>query len=157
MDQGFYKWTIRRKGKLEDIIVKEADVEEFASFDTSHVYKLSKATSVLTCHGAADFIVPVHDAAMYSNIIPTHTLKLFPTADHNFKGCYQELVDTILRYFKVQENEAVRAWRFGQTKSLTIPRWIDVEGVMNFRDIGGWDVKGGNGYIRERMVFRCGQ
>jgi hypothetical protein len=28
---------------------------------------------------------------------------------------------------------------------------------MNFRDIGGWDIKGGNGYIRERMVFRCGQ
>jgi len=155
-EQGYYKWSIRRRGKYEDIIVSEADVEEFANFDTSHVYKLSKATSVLTCHGVVDNIVPVHDAAMYSNIIPTHTLKLFPKADHNFTGCYQELVETILRYFKWHENEAARAWNLGQTKSLHIPRWIDVDGVMNFRDIGGWDVKGGNGYIRERMVFRCG-
>ncbi|CAO3689494.1 unnamed protein product [Umbelopsis ramanniana] len=155
-EKGFYKWTIRRRGAFEDIIVKEADVQEFIDFDSSHVNKLSKATSVLTCHGVADNIVPVHDAAIYSNIIPTHTLKLFPKADHNFKGCYQELVDTILRYFKVHENEAARAWSLGLTKSLTIPRWIDVEGVMNFRDIGGWDVKGGSGYIRERMVFRCG-
>ncbi|CAO3674778.1 unnamed protein product [Umbelopsis vinacea] len=155
-EKGYYTWSIRRRGKTEDIRVTDADVKQFASFDTSQVYKLSKATSVLTCHGVADNIVPVHDAAMYSNIIPTHTLKLFPDADHNFKGCYEELVETVLRYFKAHENEAARAWSLGQTKSLHIPRWIDVDGVMNFRDIGGWDIKGGNGYIRERMVFRCG-
>ncbi|KAI8974714.1 tyrosine phosphatase family-domain-containing protein [Pilobolus umbonatus] len=44
----------------------------------------------------------------------------------------------------------------GQHVSLCIPRWIDVEGVKNFRDIGGWPVKDGSGYIRERIVFRCG-
>ncbi|EIE79358.1 hypothetical protein RO3G_04063 [Rhizopus delemar RA 99-880] len=44
----------------------------------------------------------------------------------------------------------------GQHNSLVIPRWIDVEGVKNFRDIGGWPIKDGNGYIRERIVFRCG-
>ncbi|KAI8391054.1 tyrosine phosphatase family-domain-containing protein [Radiomyces spectabilis] len=44
----------------------------------------------------------------------------------------------------------------GQHVGLCIPRWIDVEGVKNFRDIGGWPVKDGSGYIRERVVFRCG-
>ncbi|ORX61357.1 hypothetical protein DM01DRAFT_1361255 [Hesseltinella vesiculosa] len=43
-----------------------------------------------------------------------------------------------------------------QHASVTIPRWIDVEGIKNFRDIGGWPVKDGSGYIRERVVFRCG-
>ncbi|KAI7902353.1 tyrosine phosphatase family-domain-containing protein [Cokeromyces recurvatus] len=44
----------------------------------------------------------------------------------------------------------------GQHVSVCIPRWIDVPGVKNFRDIGGWPVKDGNGYIKERIVFRCG-
>ncbi|RCH91440.1 hypothetical protein CU098_003812, partial [Rhizopus stolonifer] len=44
----------------------------------------------------------------------------------------------------------------GQGASLVIPRWIDVEGVRNFRDIGGWPLKDGSGYIRERTVFRSG-
>ncbi|KAI9302522.1 tyrosine phosphatase family-domain-containing protein [Cunninghamella echinulata] len=44
----------------------------------------------------------------------------------------------------------------GQHVSLCIPRWIDVKGVKNFRDIGGWPTKDGSGYIRERTVFRCG-
>ncbi|KAI8344805.1 tyrosine phosphatase family-domain-containing protein [Chlamydoabsidia padenii] len=44
----------------------------------------------------------------------------------------------------------------GQHVSVCIPRWIDVKGVKNFRDIGGWPLKDGSGYIRERIVFRCG-
>ncbi|ORY96867.1 tyrosine phosphatase family-domain-containing protein [Syncephalastrum racemosum] len=44
----------------------------------------------------------------------------------------------------------------GQHVSMVTPRWIDVEGVKNFRDIGGWPLRDGSGYIRERTVFRCG-
>ncbi|ORZ13070.1 tyrosine phosphatase family-domain-containing protein [Absidia repens] len=44
----------------------------------------------------------------------------------------------------------------GQHVSICIPRWIDVNGIKNFRDIGGWPLKDGSGYIRERIVFRCG-
>ncbi|KAI7869863.1 protein-tyrosine phosphatase-like protein [Spinellus fusiger] len=44
----------------------------------------------------------------------------------------------------------------GHPSGVTIPRWIDIEGVKNFRDLGGWPLKDGSGYIRERIVFRCG-
>ncbi|KAI8142398.1 tyrosine phosphatase family-domain-containing protein [Fennellomyces sp. T-0311] len=44
----------------------------------------------------------------------------------------------------------------GQSTGMVVPRWIDVQGVKNFRDIGGWPVRDGRGYIRERFVFRCG-
>ncbi|ORZ25512.1 Tyrosine/serine-protein phosphatase IphP-type [Absidia repens] len=39
---------------------------------------------------------------------------------------------------------------------VIVPRWIDVQGVKNFRDLGGWLVKDGTGYVRERTIFRCG-
>ncbi|KAI9317668.1 protein-tyrosine phosphatase-like protein [Dichotomocladium elegans] len=94
---------------------------------------------------------------MFANAVPNHTLRLFPDANHNFTGRYEELVQAILAYFEKHENDSFeKARRMGQTTAVVTPRWIDVEGVKNFRDIGGWPVRDGTGYIRERLVFRCG-
>jgi hypothetical protein len=103
-------------------------------------------------------LVPPYNGALFANQIPTHTLKLVPGADHNFTGKSEELVEIILNYFEQHEKDAfVKAMTMGQHVSVCIPRWIDVNGVKNFRDIGGWPLKDGSGYIRERIVFRCGQ
>lgn len=83
---------------------------------------------------------------------------MIPEANHNFIGKSEELMKAILDYFEEHEKNAyIKAANMGQYVSLCIPRWIDVKGVKNFRDIGGWPIKDGSGYIRERMVFRCGQ
>lgn len=95
---------------------------------------------------------------MFANKIPSHTLALIPEADHNFKGHFEQLTDTILAFFDKHESDShARALAMGQNTSLVMPRWIDIEGVNNFRDIGGWPLKDGSGYIRERIVFRSGQ
>lgn len=112
---------------------------------------------------------------MFANAIPNHTLRLIPDADHNFKGKYEEVVNVILEYFELHEKDAFekgntnvdasqphisKKWsakNMGQHVSLCMPRWIDVEGVKNFRDLGGWPLRDGSGYIRERFIFRCGQ
>lgn len=103
-------------------------------------------------------MVPAYHAANYSNKIPNHTLTLIPNADHEFTEQQPILVQSILDHFEKHERDAYqKALLMGQHVSLVIPRWIDVEGVKNFRDIGGWPLKDGTGYIRERTVFRCGQ
>lgn len=43
---------------------------------------------------------------MFSNIVPNHTLKLFPGANHNFIGKYEEVVQAILEYFEEHEKNA---------------------------------------------------
>lgn len=43
---------------------------------------------------------------MFSNIVPNHTLKLFPGANHNFIGKYEEIVQAILEYFEEHEKNA---------------------------------------------------
>lgn len=95
---------------------------------------------------------------MYANTISNHTLKLLPEADHEFTNQHGVLVDTIISYFERHANDAYqKALNMGQHMSVIIPRWIDIPGVKNFRDIGGWPLSDGSGYIRERIVFRCGQ
>ncbi len=103
-------------------------------------------------------VVPAYHAAMYSNKISNHTLRLLPDADHAFTNKHDELINDIIKYFDKHANDAYqKALAMGQHVSVTIPRWIDIPGVKNFRDIGGWPIKDGSGYIRERIVFRCGQ
>lgn len=95
---------------------------------------------------------------MFANKISNHTLMLLPNTDHQFMSHHDDLIDIILKYFDKHEKDAYRkAVAMGQHVSVVIPRWIDVEGVMNFRDVGGWPIKDGSGYIRERIIFRCGQ
>lgn len=95
---------------------------------------------------------------MFANKIPNHTLVLIPEADHNFRGKYEEVSDVVVNFFKRHEEDQYRkALSMGQHTSLIIPRWVDIDGVRNFRDIGGWPLKDGSGYTRERIVFRSGQ
>lgn len=93
---------------------------------------------------------------MFANKIPNHTLSLIPEADHNFKGHFHQVTDAIIQFLDKLDHYQ-RAKLIGQHVGLVIPRWIDIEGVRNFRDIGAWPLKDGSGYIRERIVFRSGQ
>ncbi|RCI06750.1 hypothetical protein CU098_013880, partial [Rhizopus stolonifer] len=150
-------WRVYQKGELNSIKVTSEELESYTSWDNSHVLNMPKITCVLTIHGINDKVVPAYHAAMFANKIPNHTLMMLPDVDHEFSGHYQTLVDTITKYFRKHEQDAYRkAQSMGQHVGLVIPRWIDVEGVKNFRDIGGWPLKDGSGYIRERIVFRCG-
>ncbi|KAJ8658268.1 hypothetical protein O0I10_005951 [Lichtheimia ornata] len=155
--KGYFEWKARRRDQYITLKMTREDVEKFTNWDNSHVARMPRATCMFTCHGLDDDVVPVYNAAMFSNIVPNHTLKLFPGANHNFIGKYEEVVQAILEYFEEHEKNAFeKARRMGQSTGLVMPRWIDVEGVKNFRDIGGWPVSDGKGYIRERFVFRCG-
>ena len=50
--------------------------------------------------------MPVYNAAMFSNLIANHTLKLIPGANHNYIGQYEEIVDAVLEYFAEHEKNA---------------------------------------------------
>lgn len=102
--------------------------------------------------------MPLYSAAMYANKVPNHTLFLMPGADHNYTGKINEVTKVVLEFFERHErNNYQRALSMGLNSGVVIPRWVDIDGVRNFRDIGGWPTKDRNGYIRERVVFRSGQ
>ncbi|KAG2209793.1 hypothetical protein INT47_001941 [Mucor saturninus] len=154
---GYFDWRVKQRDRIATIKVTQKEVDKFINWSNEHVSRMPMSTCVLTCHGLNDTIVPPYNAAMFANKIPNHTLALIPEADHNFKGHFEQLTDTILAFFDKHESDShARALAMGQNTSLVMPRWIDIEGVNNFRDIGGWPLKDGSGYIRERIVFRSG-
>ncbi|GAA5813559.1 hypothetical protein MFLAVUS_007041 [Mucor flavus] len=154
---GYFDWRVKQRDRIVSVKVTQKDVDKFIHWSNEHVSRMPMSTCVLTCHGLKDTIVPPYNAAMFANKIPNHTLVLIPEADHNFRGKYEEVSNVVVNFFKRHEEDQYRkALSMGQHTSLIIPRWVDIDGVRNFRDIGGWPLKDGSGYTRERIVFRSG-
>ncbi|CAG8465448.1 5073_t:CDS:10 [Funneliformis caledonium] len=127
-------------------------------FDNSFVSNMPETTTVLTCHGIADEVIPVKDAADYANLIPNHIIKLIPRADHNYSNQHETLIKTINKYF----SDDFQYMKFNDKYLYRIPRYIFIGGVKNFRDLGGYECNLGEQnnriqqFVRERFVFRCG-
>ncbi|KAI8987640.1 protein-tyrosine phosphatase-like protein [Mycotypha africana] len=151
------EWKVYREGELMTYNISSEELELYQSWDNSHVIRMPLTTCVHTIHGIKDTAVSASHAADYANSISNHTLTLIPDADHEFTGQQNALITTIVEHFEQHERDAYqKALSMRQHVSVCIPRWIDIPGVKNFRDIGGWPLKDGSGYIRERIVFRCG-
>lgn len=107
--------------------------------------------------------MPVTDATHWANILQgRHTLHLIPRADHNF---FVPATATTPRENKnPQVAQIMASWlgtegerdRFTQRAEMIgqVKRWKDVEGVSNFRDLGGWQTKHAK-YIRPDRIYRC--
>ncbi|CAO3645764.1 unnamed protein product [Cunninghamella blakesleeana] len=153
--QGYFDWAVKQRDRICTIQVTRKDVDKFCAWDNSHVKYMPLSTCVLTVHGSNDNIVPVYNAAFYANAIPNHTLELIHGADHNFKGHFEEIVKAIIDHLMKHEKDSYeKATSMHHPYSVTLPRWIDVPNVQNFRDLGGYPTKDGLGYIRERTIFR---
>lgn len=137
--------------------------------------QLPPSCSVLTIFGTADHvprliphsltlqIVPITDATHWANILQgRHTLNLVPLADHNFfipatsttprqnrNPQVADLIATWLGPDGERDRFATRAASIG-----SIPRWKDVDGVSNFRDLGGWQTRTAD-YVKPHRIFRC--
>ena len=104
-------------------------------------------------------MVPVEDAAFYANLISNHTLELIPGANHNYDNKHKELIEVINQYFSTDFQSMEFLERYLHISG--IPRHIFVDGVSNFRDLGGFECNlrklenGKQDYIRERFIFRC--
>ncbi|RIA93218.1 tyrosine phosphatase family-domain-containing protein [Glomus cerebriforme] len=160
-EQGYFYWEYKIRDEIARMKVTKEDLDNFINYDMSFVRTMPETTSVLTCHGIADEVVPVKDAAFYANLIPNHTLKLIPGANHNYNRKHKELIEIINKYFS---NE-FQSMKFNE-KYLYIngvPRYILIDGVKNFRDLGGYQCNLGKReenkiqkFIRERFIFRGG-
>jgi hypothetical protein len=105
----------------------------------------------------------VTDATHWANILQgRHTLHLIPNADHNFfipatatsprqnmNHQVAKLISAWLGTEGEQDRFAKRAEMIGHIK-----RWKNIEGVSNFRDLGGWQTNSSDYVIPDR-IYRC--
>lgn len=185
--------TALRHGKMQSVKVTRAELVSLATPDMSQVRKLSPVWSVLSVYGLEDHIIPREDCSYFANVLNrgpyTHHLELIDGADHNFYGRatqddddqddvnplglplnkkklinYNYLVSAIITKYLRYDQELIRFAAY--TKYIgAIPRVKSVEGISNFRDIGGWrintptfklDLNPDTSYfVRAGFIYRC--
>ncbi|KAH8104526.1 Alpha/Beta hydrolase protein [Cristinia sonorae] len=119
--QGYYivKAVVARK-HFENKVT-EADLEQFATFDSSLVWdSFPSGTHALSIHGLQDHVVPPFDASIYARALGardpgTHNLCYVEEADHNFTGMADFVVATILDWFTQMERGQLKTgvWQTG--------------------------------------------
>jgi protein tyrosine/serine phosphatase len=123
---------------------------------------------VLSVYGVSDQIVPLEDAAKFANAYNgRHELQLITGADHNFYGGRDK--DTGKKVnFNPQVAQIISDWfqpdadreRFLRIHRFagTFPRFVEVKGVNNFRDFGGYKTDprvAGVQYMRHGLLYRA--
>lgn len=150
--------------KSKRVLIPSAETQSLAKPDMTKIKELLDTASFLSVYGLKDDPIFVEDSAMYANLLGSrHTLRYVPGGDHNFydinkitgeRISYNMDVANIIAEWLSSES---RRERFAKITSLTrnISRFKDIDGVLNFRDLGGWpSEKYPDRSIRSGLVFR---
>lgn len=174
----------RRHGKEVQVVRPIHEVISMSGYDLDQVKYLRPDTHVLTIQGDDDFIVPMEDAKAYDyllNQVPgRHTFKILEGANHNFflkdqnsplyltpedgrpANAIQYMCNVMTEYLSVPAENARFAKRHELMPVTKVPRWKKIDGVINFRDYGGYpsalrSKSTGRGlWVRPNILFRSG-
>ncbi|CAH2448337.1 hypothetical protein PP7435_CHR2-0784 [Komagataella phaffii CBS 7435] len=169
---GFYIDAMRY-GVYQKVFISKEEIKSLSAQDMSIQFKahFEPLVNVMSIYGLEDSIIPMQDAAEYGNALGScHTLKFITGADHNYYGTVKghihpeyplnsrgyvnynyKVTQLILNYLSHTES-LHRFYKSTQTLKIT-PRWKKVEGIHNFRSLGGWRIDS-NHYVREGLIFR---
>ncbi|CAG86938.1 DEHA2D07678p [Debaryomyces hansenii CBS767] len=192
--EGAYLRSLRY-GEIQKVFVSKDEIDSLAAPDMSALRDLSTDFSVLSVYGLEDRIIPVNDGSFYANVLNrgpySHHLELIPFADHNFYGIepietdddaedynphnlplnskklanHNVMVTSIIIDYLKPENELNR-FLYRSFNVGYIPRWKQIDGISNFRDIGAWKIQNptyrlpnydneSHYYVKPHIAFRC--
>ncbi len=184
-----YDVSYFRFGKVTKIEIPFSETVDLARQDMTRLNEIiPRNVQILTIHGIEDKVVSPIDASMYANEFgDRHTLKLIPHADHNYYSATitrsnRDIINPLnlplnSKKTKVNYNflvsETITEWISSKnqqrlflkvSKTITsLPRWMSVEGVHNFRDGGGWPIEpskcpdGVKRFVKPRKIFRSAE
>lgn len=170
-------------GSVTKVFVPLTETQSLGELEMSTVKKITKYSNTLCVYGLKEEIIPLKDAAHYSNCLQGRNELVFVNnATHSFYGeetipenrwstskvpvnerkgkldYNYEVADILTKWL---DNEEVRKRFYEQHKMIHefLPRWKDIEGVCNFRDIGGWQSAlpswSSGKHVKYGRVFRC--
>lgn len=184
-----------RYGKLRNVRIPKSELVSVGTADLLVLRGLSVETSVLSIYGTEDEIIPKVDCSFFANALNrgpyTHHLQIIDGANHNYYGT--QVIESasdmknfnphnlpitkkkIVNYNPVVAATVIKYLRWDQdllrfaTNNSALEngscRFKTVDGIANFRDVGGWEIhnptfKMGTSsksryYARSGFLFRC--
>ncbi|CAM9011027.1 unnamed protein product [Wickerhamomyces anomalus] len=168
-----------RLGKYQDLVIQTPETADLGSQNLEEMKYINDEIQVLSVYGLHDHIVPIEDSTHFANLLGSrHTLRFINFADHNFYGSQEvteknksrlnpngyplnkrnkvnynyQATEIIIDYLSSANDLA----RFKTSTDIVYqsPRWREIDGIANFRDIGGWRTKDNKHYVKSGVIFR---
>ncbi|KAJ8098643.1 tyrosine phosphatase family-domain-containing protein [Lipomyces tetrasporus] len=163
-DKGHWA-DVPRYMQMRRIFVPANETYSLAKPNMNEIVHLPSSTSFLTIYGLKDTHISVNDSEMYANLLGNrHTLKFIPEGDHNFYAHNSETGERV--NYNPQVAQFIADWISPESRRKrfldrndhvsAIRRWKVIDGVLNFRELGGWKTRDGR-YIRTGYIFRSAQ
>lgn len=170
-------------GAYRDVFVPLKETQSLGELNMSTVKTITKYTNTITVYGLKEEIIPLPDAAHYANSLAgRNTLVSIPNATHSYYGTekipedqwtsseipvnvklgrldFNYQVTDVLTEWLHPESARMRFYERNMNIHEFLPRWKTVDGVSNFRDIGGWKTMeptwSTGKHIKWGKIFRC--
>ncbi|KAK7204166.1 protein-tyrosine phosphatase-like protein [Myxozyma melibiosi] len=162
---GGYWATVPRYMKTKRVLIPASETLSLAEPDMTSLVNLSECASFLSVYGLNDGTLFVEDSAKYANLLGArHTLHYVRKGDHNFYGLDPESGERVsynpevVRVIADWLSPESRRQRFVKQSSRALKinsRFKNIEGVVNFRDLGGWKVPAKGKKVRSGMIYRA--
>lgn len=167
--------------------VRPEELKTDIKLDFSKLCQLTNQTSVLSMYGSRDDDIGLGDCGHFTNLLNrgrySHHLTFIPNADRYFhdvsltknnqlqKSSTEDLAtdridlnntahEVIIDYLR-PENEIQRFFSIS-LQGRGSSRWRLIQGISNFRDIGGWRINSPRShdieeylYVKPNTIFRC--
>lgn len=165
------------KGERKTVWVPANETFDLGGVNMGKVARLNPNTETFVIYGTKEATVSLPSAGMFANSLsPRCTSQLIEGGDHCYYGTEkiaaeqaqaqgllystrrgvadynQQAADAILEYLS-QGSSKRRFYESHQLVHRFLPRWKDVDGVVNFRDIGGYPA--GDRHVRYNHAYRC--
>ncbi|GME99058.1 unnamed protein product [Ambrosiozyma monospora] len=175
--QGFYEPTCQGD-RYKDVWIPARETLSMIARKLTNVGELDQYTDVLSIYGLEESVIPLQDAASFANhLAGRHTLHFIEEANHSYMGVvkidptivqkhkhpihrkkqvynYNYMVSDKIVDYLGPESRLNRFYKSTLKIHPGLNRWKDVEGISNFRDVGGWSTQDGN-FVRPGIAFRC--
>jgi pimeloyl-ACP methyl ester carboxylesterase len=111
---------------------------------------------VMVVHGTSDEVIPVQDAADLVSQFQhgNGQLRLVPSANHNYTSHSREIVDVVCGFAERFAVDLGLFWRCWGGRGRVF--W-EVEGVKNFRELGGYLTRDQRKTIKRGIVYRSAE
>ncbi|KAI8911818.1 protein-tyrosine phosphatase-like protein [Gorgonomyces haynaldii] len=149
-------WQKYINGQGGQLIDKFVLFEETESLLRSNLIgisdKLNPNIQVLTIFGALDKIIPLSDFGLWVDELGSKgTYQMIANADHNFYGVTSERINYNPQIAKqirqFLDPKTIQERFYKKTTMVQSKRWIPIDGLENFRDLGGYSPRFPNGLI----------
>jgi len=167
------------RGKYTEIFVPLSETNNLGNRTMEKISNINPSVDTMCIYGSNDDIIPLSDSALYSNALsPRNKLVILDGLNHQYRTVKdyskeeaanskypyferthsldhnQDVADTIVKFLG-HDGSRRRFYERNIDIHKYLPRWKKVEGVANFRDIGGYESSKYKGkHVRYNHMFR---